>query len=377
MGFRARRRRAGQAAGGRLRVQAPGSADREARAADGGRRLPLPAAAAGLGGMTAGVSRAAGPARRRDSPRAARAGPLRRGHAHREPGRRHVSGRSRCCGRCRSSRPRTRASRGGCWPATRSPLTWSATTRRAGRAGSASCWPICGPARDLALVTDAGTPLVSDPGGELASAWAAEGGIVVPIPGASAVLAALVASGLAAARWTFEGFLPRGGRERRERLARIAADERACVIYEAPSRVAGDPRRSRRRGGPGPARGRLPRADEAPRGSRARTAGRAGGAGRRRRDHFAGRVRHRRGGCHSRRIGGSGASGRPDDGRGSSGGGSPRRFWRQALGRRPPGRCLNRPGPARAIPDGLTQPFERAHTSMLSVAFHVVPRIVR
>jgi 16S rRNA (cytidine1402-2'-O)-methyltransferase len=91
--------------------------------------------------------------------------------------------------------------------------------------------------RDLALVTDAGTPLVSDPGAELASAWAAEGGAVVPIPGASAVLAALVSSGLPAARWTFEGFLPRSGRERRERLARIAADERACVIYEAPTRI--------------------------------------------------------------------------------------------------------------------------------------------
>lgn len=90
---------------------------------------------------------------------------------------------------------------------------------------------------DLALVTDAGTPLVSDPGAELASAWAAEGGVVVPIPGASAVLAALVASGLAAARWSFEGFLPRSGRERRDRLARLAADERACVIFEAPSRV--------------------------------------------------------------------------------------------------------------------------------------------
>ena len=91
--------------------------------------------------------------------------------------------------------------------------------------------------RDLALVTDAGTPLVSDPGNELTSAWAAEGGVVVPIPGASAVLAALVASGLAVAHWTFEGFLPRGGKERRIRLARIAADDRACVIYEAPSRV--------------------------------------------------------------------------------------------------------------------------------------------
>ena len=91
--------------------------------------------------------------------------------------------------------------------------------------------------RDLALVTDAGTPLVSDPGAELTRAWAAEGGVVVPIPGASAVLAALVASGLSVARWTFEGFLPRSGKERRERLARIASDERACVVYEAPSRV--------------------------------------------------------------------------------------------------------------------------------------------
>jgi 16S rRNA (cytidine1402-2'-O)-methyltransferase len=91
--------------------------------------------------------------------------------------------------------------------------------------------------RDLALVTDAGTPMVSDPGGQLASSWASEGGTIVPIPGASAVLAALVASGLTAPRWTFEGFLPRSGRERRERLARVGADERACVVYEAPSRI--------------------------------------------------------------------------------------------------------------------------------------------
>lgn len=91
---------------------------------------------------------------------------------------------------------------------------------------------------DLALVTDAGTPAVSDPGGELIAAWAAEGGSVVPVPGASAVLAAVVASGIAGPRWSFEGFLPRSGRERRERLARIAADERATVLYEAPGRVA-------------------------------------------------------------------------------------------------------------------------------------------
>ncbi len=92
--------------------------------------------------------------------------------------------------------------------------------------------------RDLALVTDAGTPLVSDPGAGLVAAWAAEGGAVVPIPGASAVLAALVASGIAGPRWSFEGFLPRRGRERRDRLARIAADERTVVVFEAPGRLA-------------------------------------------------------------------------------------------------------------------------------------------
>jgi 16S rRNA (cytidine1402-2'-O)-methyltransferase len=91
---------------------------------------------------------------------------------------------------------------------------------------------------DLALVTDAGTPGVSDPGEELVRAWVGEGGIVVPIPGASALLAALVASGVAGPRWSFEGFLPRSGRERRERVARIAADERATILFEAPTRVA-------------------------------------------------------------------------------------------------------------------------------------------
>jgi 16S rRNA (cytidine1402-2'-O)-methyltransferase len=91
---------------------------------------------------------------------------------------------------------------------------------------------------DLALITDAGTPGVSDPGEELVRAWSGEGGTVVPIPGASAVLAAVMASGLAGPRWSFEGFLPRSGRERRERIARIATDERGCAIYEAPSRVA-------------------------------------------------------------------------------------------------------------------------------------------
>ncbi len=90
---------------------------------------------------------------------------------------------------------------------------------------------------DLALVTDAGTPTVSDPGADIVAAWAGEGGRVVPIPGASAVLAAVAASGIAGPRWSFEGFLPRSGRERRDRLARIAADERGTVLFEAPTRL--------------------------------------------------------------------------------------------------------------------------------------------
>jgi 16S rRNA (cytidine1402-2'-O)-methyltransferase len=92
--------------------------------------------------------------------------------------------------------------------------------------------------RDIALVTDAGTPGVSDPGAGLVAAWAAEGGRVVPGPGPSAVIAAVAASGVAGARWSFNGFLPRSGTERRRWLARIASDERGTVLFEAPSRVA-------------------------------------------------------------------------------------------------------------------------------------------
>jgi 16S rRNA (cytidine1402-2'-O)-methyltransferase len=91
---------------------------------------------------------------------------------------------------------------------------------------------------DLALVTDAGTPVVSDPGEGLVAAWAAAGGTVVALPGASAVLAAVASSGVAGPRWSFEGFLPRTGRERRERLAAIAADERGAILFEAPTRLA-------------------------------------------------------------------------------------------------------------------------------------------
>ena len=89
----------------------------------------------------------------------------------------------------------------------------------------------------LALISDAGTPLISDPGQHLVRAAIAAGIRVIPIPGASALLAALVASGVAGARWSFEGFLPRSGVDRRRVLGAIAADERATVMYEAGGRV--------------------------------------------------------------------------------------------------------------------------------------------
>jgi 16S rRNA (cytidine1402-2'-O)-methyltransferase len=91
----------------------------------------------------------------------------------------------------------------------------------------------------MALVSDAGTPLLSDPGARLVAAAIAAGVRVEPVPGASALLAALVASGLDATRFTFYGFLARKGRERREALAEVAALRHTAVLYEAPGR-AGD-----------------------------------------------------------------------------------------------------------------------------------------
>jgi 16S rRNA (cytidine1402-2'-O)-methyltransferase len=109
---------------------------------------------------------------------------------------------------------------------------------RSGPARTAQLLTHLGGGSDLALVTDAGTPLVSDPGEGIVAAWAGAGGQVVAVPGASSVLAAVASSGVAGPRWSFEGFLPRTGRERRERLARIAADERGSVLFEAPNRVS-------------------------------------------------------------------------------------------------------------------------------------------
>ncbi|MCF7842860.1 MAG: 16S rRNA (cytidine(1402)-2'-O)-methyltransferase, partial [Lentisphaeria bacterium] len=89
---------------------------------------------------------------------------------------------------------------------------------------------------DLALITDAGTPMVSDPGFYLTRAAIAAGIEVVPIPGASALLAALVGAGLPTDRFVFEGFLPRK-KGRQTRLKQLADDPRTLVIYESPQRV--------------------------------------------------------------------------------------------------------------------------------------------
>jgi 16S rRNA (cytidine1402-2'-O)-methyltransferase len=90
---------------------------------------------------------------------------------------------------------------------------------------------------DVALVSDAGTPLVSDPGERLVSSALAAGHRVVPIPGPSAVLAALVASGLPATRFAFLGFPPRKGVARRDFLQRVASASETVVLFEAPLRT--------------------------------------------------------------------------------------------------------------------------------------------
>ena len=90
----------------------------------------------------------------------------------------------------------------------------------------------------IALVSDAGTPLLSDPGFELVRRVAQEGVPVVAVPGPSAVTAALSIAGLPTERFTFEGFLPARLAERRTRLAELATETRTLVFFEAPHRIA-------------------------------------------------------------------------------------------------------------------------------------------
>jgi 16S rRNA (cytidine1402-2'-O)-methyltransferase len=90
---------------------------------------------------------------------------------------------------------------------------------------------------DLALVSDAGTPLISDPGQRAVEAVLASGHTVVPIPGPSAPVTALVASGLPSERFAFIGFLPRKGAERERDLNRLATSRETTVLFESPRRL--------------------------------------------------------------------------------------------------------------------------------------------
>lgn len=89
----------------------------------------------------------------------------------------------------------------------------------------------------IAIITDAGTPCIADPGYRIARAAAAAGIRVVPIPGPSAIITALSAAGLPTDRFAFEGFLPPKQGKRRARLTELKADERVMVYYEAPHRL--------------------------------------------------------------------------------------------------------------------------------------------
>ena len=90
----------------------------------------------------------------------------------------------------------------------------------------------------VVVVSDAGTPGSSDPGAGLAAQLAEAGETVTTVPGPSAVIAALVLSGLPTDRFCVEGFLPRKGAERRRRVTALMKDERTSVVFEAPGRVA-------------------------------------------------------------------------------------------------------------------------------------------
>jgi 16S rRNA (cytidine1402-2'-O)-methyltransferase len=91
---------------------------------------------------------------------------------------------------------------------------------------------------DLSLVTDAGMPSVSDPGTALVRGAHARGIVVCPIPGASAVTAAVSASGLVDASFVFLGFLPRSGRKRKDALTRLEKSADPVVMFESPQRIA-------------------------------------------------------------------------------------------------------------------------------------------
>lgn len=116
------------------------------------------------------------------------------------------------------------------------PLVSAHEHNEAARAGQLVAWLDDG--EDVALVSDAGTPLLSDPGARLVAAVIEAGHDVIPIPGPSALLAALVVSGLPTEPFTFFGFPPRSGRARRELLDTLGTLTHTAILYESPARLA-------------------------------------------------------------------------------------------------------------------------------------------
>ena len=106
-------------------------------------------------------------------------------------------------------------------------------------AAVAAVCELLGAGATVAVVTDSGMPGISDPGRRLVAAAVEAGCAVTVVPGPSAGVAALAVSGLSPARWAFEGFLPRTGRDRADRLAEIARESRTVVLYESPHRLRG------------------------------------------------------------------------------------------------------------------------------------------
>jgi len=96
---------------------------------------------------------------------------------------------------------------------------------------------LLGQGQDVALVSDAGTPAISDPGERLVKYVLAQGYKVSVVPGPTAAVAALVLSGLPSNRWVMEGFLPRKGKEREARLGSVAVEPRTTVLFESPRRL--------------------------------------------------------------------------------------------------------------------------------------------
>ncbi len=119
---------------------------------------------------------------------------------------------------------------------TRTPLRSLHRHNEADRAGEAVRAAVGG--KTVAVLSDAGMPGISDPPSKLVAEAAASGVRVTVVPGPSAAISALVASGLSTDRFCFEGFLPRSGSARRGRLAELARETRTTVLFEAPTRLA-------------------------------------------------------------------------------------------------------------------------------------------